>query len=73
VKVWIDQDECTSSGLCEVIASEVFTIESDGLAHLRRSDDVTEPVTYTVPEHLRDHVREAADHCPGECIHIEEG
>jgi ferredoxin len=27
---------------------------------------------YAVPDGLRDQVQEAADECPGECIHIEE-
>jgi ferredoxin len=72
MKVWIDQEQCTSSGLCEVISPEVFQIENDGLAHLRSADAATVPRRWTVPPDLRDQVQEAADQCPGECIYIEE-
>ena len=73
MKVWIDQGQCTSSGLCEVISPEVFQIEDDGLAHLRGGDDAAPGRrVYAVPAGLRDQVQEAADQCPGECIHIEE-
>jgi ferredoxin len=73
VKVWIDELQCTSSGLCEVISPEVFAIEADGLAHLRRSDDPAGRRIYTVPAHLENEVQEAADQCPGECIYIQNG
>lgn len=70
MKVWIDQEQCTSSGLCEVISPEVFALESDGLAHLRQGDSTPGQRTYTVPEPLQGQVQEAADQCPGECIYI---
>jgi ferredoxin len=72
MKVWIDQEQCTSSGLCEVISPEVFQIEDDGLAHLRGGDAAAGRRVYTVPAGLHDVVQEAADQCPGECIYIED-
>jgi ferredoxin len=72
MRVWIDEGQCTSSGLCEVISPEVFALEADGLAHLRRSDDGPERRIYTVPPHLEKEVREAADQCPGECIYLQD-
>ena len=73
MKVWIDQEQCTSSGLCEVISPEVFQIEDDGLAHLRGGDDAAAGRrVYVVPPDLHDQVQEAADQCPGECIYLEE-
>ena len=73
MKVWIDQEQCTSSGLCEVISPEVFQIEDDGLAHLRGGAAAAAGRrVYAVPAGLRDLVQEAADQCPGECIHVEE-
>jgi ferredoxin len=73
MKVWIDQEQCTSSGLCEVISPQIFQIEPDGLAHLRGGDDAAAGRrVYTVPAGLADEVQEAADQCPGECIYIEE-
>lgn len=73
MRVWIDQEQCTSSGLCEVISPEVFALESDGLAHLCRSDSTTGRRVYTVPADLEDQVREAAEQCPGECIYLVAG
>lgn len=72
MKVWIDEGQCTSSGLCEVISPEVFALEDDGLAHLRRADDPAGRRIYTVPVHLEDEVREAAEQCPGECIYLQD-
>ncbi|MDQ2815835.1 MAG: ferredoxin [Actinomycetota bacterium] len=72
MKVWIDQEQCTSSGLCEVISPEVFQIEDDALAHLRSGDVSAGRRVYTVPAGLCDQVQEAAGQCPGECIYIEE-
>jgi ferredoxin len=73
MKVWIDLEQCRSSGLCEVISPEVFQIEDDGLAHLRGGADAAAGRrVYAVPAGLCDQVQEAADQCPGECIYIEE-
>lgn len=72
MRVRIDQQQCTSSGLCEVIAADVFVIRGDGLAHLTTEDDHGPDAAYAVlPDH-EDVVREAADQCPGECIFVEE-
>lgn len=75
MRVWIDQGQCTSSGLCEVIAPDIFEIRPDGLAHLlAESDDGPggDAVKYGVLPGQEDVVREAAEQCPGECIHVEE-
>lgn len=73
MKVWIDEGQCTSSGLCEVISPEVFAITEDGLAHLRQSDEISGRQMFTVPAALEDEVREAAEQCPGECIYLSSG
>jgi ferredoxin len=74
MRVWIDQEECTGAGLCEVIEPSVFVIGEEGLA-LVRSGDAVQPAgptgTVTVtPENERE-VREASLACPGRCIRIE--
>lgn len=74
MKVWIDRNQCTSSGLCEVIAPDTFVVADDGLAHLTAEDpgDPGGPdIVYTVPAEYEDTIREAAEQCPGECIYIE--
>jgi ferredoxin len=72
MRVWIDAQQCTSSGLCEVISPEVFALEADGLAHLRQADGTPGQRVYTVPAHLEKEVAEAADQCPGECIYLKD-
>jgi len=72
MKVRIDQGQCTSSGLCEVIAADVFVIASDGLAHVREEDDRGPDAAYAVRPGHEDTVREAAEQCPGECIFVED-
>lgn len=75
MNVSIDMDQCTSSGLCEVIAPDVFLIAPDGLAHLVDEPDAIAVegslVTCAVKAGREDAVREAADQCPGECIFIQ--
>jgi ferredoxin len=75
MNVSIDMAQCTSSGICEVIAPDVFLIGPDGLAHL-----VDEPrslaaegslITCAVRAGHEAAVREAAEQCPGECIFIQ--
>ena len=74
MRVWIDQGQCTSSGLCEVIAPEVFVIRGDGLAHLVEETDISAggpAFRCTVLPGREDVVREAVEQCPGECIYLE--
>jgi len=62
-KVWLDEseDECTSCGLCESIAPEVFEVPDKMV--------VIEGVDYSDYE---DEIRDAADSCPTEVIKFEE-
>ena len=62
MRVWIDQDYCTGSGLCEFIEPRVFAIGDDGLARVRAAE---------VPPECEDEVRDAAESCPGGCIRLE--
>jgi ferredoxin len=74
MKVWIDQDECTGSGLCEAIEPNMFVLDAEGLAAVRDGDAIAPPGpdgTVTVlPEYDRQ-VLEAAQACPGGCIRVE--
>ena len=62
MRVWIDRDYCTGSGLCELIEPRVFAIGGDGLARVRAPE---------VPPGCEDEVRDAAESCPGGCIRLE--
>ncbi len=74
MRVWIDQDLCTGSGLCELIEPRVFVIADDGLARVRQDDRVLPPGpggAALVPDGCADRVREAGQSCPGGCIRVE--
>jgi ferredoxin len=74
MRVWIDQDRCTGSGLCEAIEPSVFTISEDGLAVVHAGNGVLPagPVgTVTVAPENERQVQEASQACPGRCIRIE--
>jgi len=76
-RVWIDQDACTSSALCEVAVPDVFVLsEQDDLAYVKQ-DGVVLPgrgaeAKAEVPDDLREAVADAAQACPGVCIHLED-
>jgi ferredoxin len=74
MKVWIDQGECTGSGLCEVLEPDVFALDADGLAVVRDGDSVlpSGPAgALTVSPDFQREVLEASQACPGRCIRIE--
>ncbi|MER5185297.1 ferredoxin [Streptomyces sp. NPDC002896] len=74
VRVWIDQNLCTGDGLCVQYAPEVFEFGDDGLAYVKDRADgellTAEGSQTDVPEKLRLDVIDAADGCPGNCIHV---
>jgi ferredoxin len=75
MRVWIDTDLCTGSGLCELIEPRVFVLADDGLARVQHDGDVLPPVpdnAARVPADCADRVREASQSCPGGCIRVEE-
>ena len=63
VKVWIDEDECTGCGLCEDTCPEVFEL-NEVVAELKEEADFND---------FEEKIKEAAENCPGEAIHFEEG
>lgn len=74
MKVWIDRDECTGSGLCEVLEPDIFAIDADGLAVVRDGDAALpsgRTGALTVPQDHEREVLEASQACPGRCIRIE--
>ena len=79
LKVWIDQDLCTGSGLCETTVPEVFVLQDDGFPYVvdslrynTHSDNTEYPSGLAdIPKELEEKVIEASEDCPGECIFIE--
>lgn len=61
MRVWVDESVCAGTGLCETTCPEVF--EVDMVARVKLEFP---------PDALHDTVRDAADGCPTEAIHIEE-
>jgi len=71
--MWIDRDECILCGSCWEDCPEVFEESpDDGLAQIveqgRTDGDLAKGAA---PESPEDCVRQAADDCPVEIIHIE--
>lgn len=62
MKVTVD-DNCTGCGLCAESCPDVFDLGDDGLATVKVDQ---------VPEGDQDCVRDAAEQCPVEAIHVEE-
>jgi ferredoxin len=74
VKVWIEADQCTGAGLCELIEERVFMLGEDGLARVRQDGRVLPPGPGNpaeVPDSCADRVEEASRACPGGCIRFE--
>ena len=77
IDVSIEQDKCTSCGLCPEIAGRYFFVGEDGFAYVKPSvvDDPEEPTLRGPDEGVEvadgdeEAVYEAAEECPGECIY----
>lgn len=71
MKVWIDQERCTGSGLCELIEPRVFAIGDNGLAQVLQDGAALPPGpegAAEVPEDCVESVIDAERGCPGGCI-----
>lgn len=75
MRVWIEIDQCTGAGLCEMLEQRVFVLsEEDGLSRVRQDGLVLPPgpdSKASVPDEYADRVREASRACPGNCIRFE--
>lgn len=74
MRIWIEQDACQNSGLCEESFPKLFKIGPDFVANLRDGERVvggaspTDPMA--VPDGMEDDAEVAARDCPAQCIHI---
>jgi len=74
MRVYVDQMECTGSGLCEMHVPEVFSLDDQGLATVLGADGDQLPDGgaaaggVEVRADLEVAVRDAVSACPGGCI-----
>jgi len=59
--VYVDQDECTSCGVCMDELPEVFEFDDNDLSRVHNPKGASE-----------DKIQEVMDMCPVECIHWKE-
>ena len=63
MKVVVDRTKCSSIGLCEAVAPDVFEIGADGALHILIDD---------VPDSRREELEQACENCPTQALSIEE-
>lgn len=63
MKVIVDRNKCSSIGLCEATASDIFQIGPDGALTVLMDD---------VPEDRRTDLEQACENCPTQALSIEE-
>jgi ferredoxin len=72
--VWIDHDLCTGDGICAQYAPDVFELDIDGVAYVKKTADgellTGAQARVPVPADLVLAVIDSAKECPGECIHV---
>ncbi len=61
MKVVVDRSRCSSIGLCEAVAPDVFAIGPDGVLHLLVED---------IGEERRAEVEQACADCPTQALSI---
>ena len=62
LKVLVNTDLCAGNGVCEAIASAVFTVGEDGLAHLRVDQ---------IPPEMGELAADAVASCPAQALRLE--
>ena len=63
MKVVVDRSKCSSIGICESIAPDVFEVGPDGSLHILIED---------VSEDRRADVEQACEDCPTQALSVEE-
>jgi ferredoxin len=63
MKIVVDKSRCSSIGLCEATAADIFEIGADGALHILMSE---------VPEGRRTDLEQACENCPTQALSIED-
>ena len=71
-KIIIESKKCIGCGTCETLCPKHFQIQEDGKAHIINSkvNPETDNEEAEVEEGELDCIKNAADACPAQCIHI---
>jgi len=74
MRVYVDQDMCTGTAVCEALAPAVFVVSAEGLSTVREDGEPVAggggPKGVIVPAEAESLVREAVASCPAGCIHL---
>lgn len=63
MKIVVDYTKCSSIGLCEAVAPDVFSIGPDGALHILLED---------IPEARRVDLEQACENCPTQALSIQD-
>ena len=63
MKIVVDRSRCSSIGLCEATAPDIFEIGADGALHILIQD---------VPADRRRDLEQACENCPTQALSIED-
>lgn len=63
MKIVVDRSLCSSIGLCEATAPDIFEIGADGVLHILLDD---------VPEARRIDLEQACENCPTQALSIQD-
>jgi ferredoxin len=63
MRIVVDTTKCSSIGLCEATAPDVFEIGADGALHILMDE---------VPEDRRTDLEQACENCPTQALSIED-
>lgn len=62
MKIIVDRSRCSSIGLCEATAPDIFEVRADGAMHIVVDD---------IPEDRRPDLEAACENCPTRALSIE--
>ncbi|MCB1265801.1 MAG: ferredoxin [Mycobacterium sp.] len=63
MRIVVDRTKCSSIGLCEATAPDIFEIGADGALNILMDD---------IPEDRRTDLESACENCPTQALSIEE-
>jgi ferredoxin len=63
VKIVVDKSKCSSIGLCEAVAPDIFEIGADGALNILMED---------ISDDRRTDLEQACENCPTQALSIEE-